>query len=64
MRISLWHTGVINMGARIERIKRTLNQMGVIFGRMGSQTGKILENLDKADKKMNTQLNKSMGTAY
>lgn len=39
-----------------ERLKQTLKNMGVIFKNMGSQAGKILKNMDEAEKKMQEQM--------
>jgi len=42
-----------------ERTKRFFKAMGQTFKSMGSQTGKILEKLEKADKEMNAKLEKA-----
>ncbi len=52
------------MGEKTERIKKTLKQMGVIFGRMGSQTGKILESMEKKDKEMDEKMKKALGNNF
>lgn len=52
------------MGEKTEKIKRTLKNMGAIFGRMGSQTGKILESMEKKDKELDEKMKKALGNNY
>jgi hypothetical protein len=51
------------MGEKTERLKRTLKQMGVIFGKMGETGSKILNDMDKKDKELQEKMNKAMGSA-
>lgn len=45
------------MGERIEKLKRIAKNMGETFKRVGSNAGKVMENLEKADKEMNAKIN-------
>ena len=46
------------MGGKTDRIKRTIKQMGVIFKKIGSQTGVVLGNMEKYDKEIDARLKK------
>jgi len=51
------------MGAKTERIKKTLHEMGRIFGKMGETGSRVLNNLEEQDKKMDEKMRKIMSSA-
>lgn len=49
------------MGEKIERLKRIAKAVGQNLAKIGQQGGKILNNLEKADKEMDEKMKNIMG---
>jgi len=45
------------------KLKQVIKNMGVIFKNMGASAGKIMKEMDKADKDLQEKMKRSMGSA-